>query len=52
MGIVVGSRAHLVDEAVAERTFLRNLLMHGFHMLVYVMCVRGIRDTQVWMWSR
>ena len=20
--------------------------MHGFHLLVYVLCVRGIRDTQ------
>ena len=44
---MVGSRAHLVDDAVAQRTFLRNILMHGFHMLVYVMCVRGIKDTQV-----
>ena len=37
----------MVDDAVAERSFFRTILMHGFHMLVYVMCVRGIRDTQV-----
>ena len=46
-GIVVGSRAHLQDDASAERSFFRTLLMHGFHFLVYILCVRGIRDTQV-----
>jgi dolichyl-phosphate beta-glucosyltransferase len=44
--ISIGSRAHLQDEAVANRSFFRNLLMYGFHMIVYVLCVRGIRDTQ------
>ncbi|XP_028397451.1 dolichyl-phosphate beta-glucosyltransferase-like isoform X2 [Dendronephthya gigantea] len=44
--ISVGSRAHLQDEAVAQRTLLRNLLMYGFHFLVWFLCVRGIRDTQ------
>ena len=63
--IVVGSRAHLQDEAVArvspfilvpiiagfisnslQRSFFRNLLMYMFHFLVYVLCVRGIKDTQ------
>ncbi|XP_073252652.1 dolichyl-phosphate beta-glucosyltransferase-like [Porites lutea] len=44
--IVCGSRAHLQDEAVAKRSFLRNILMYGFHFLVWFLCVRGIRDTQ------
>lgn len=44
--IVCGSRAHLQDEAVAERSFLRNFLMYGFHFLVWFLCVRGIKDTQ------
>ncbi|KAL6055005.1 dolichyl-phosphate beta-glucosyltransferase [Balamuthia mandrillaris] len=44
-GIAVGSRDHLKDDAVAKRSPLRNLLMHGFHMFV-LMCVRGIKDTQ------
>lgn len=45
-GIVVGSRSHLQEEAVAERSFFRNILMFGFHMLVYIFVVRKIRDTQ------
>lgn len=44
--IVCGSRSHLQDEAVAERSFLRNFLMYGFHFLVWSLCVRGIKDTQ------
>lgn len=44
--VVVGSRAHLQEEAVAQRSFFRNFLMHGFHLLVYMLAVRGIRDTQ------
>ena len=47
MGIAVGSRAHLEEESLANRTFFRTLLMQGFHALVYVLCVRGIKDTQV-----
>lgn len=46
LGIAVGSRAHLQDDAVAERSFFRNLLMHAFHALVATLCVSGIRDTQ------
>eukprot|EP01121_Diplochlamys_sp_Union-15-3_P007717 TRINITY_DN1987_c0_g1_i1.p1 TRINITY_DN1987_c0_g1~~TRINITY_DN1987_c0_g1_i1.p1 ORF type:complete len:321 (+),score=44.24 TRINITY_DN1987_c0_g1_i1:108-1070(+) len=45
-GVVVGSRKHLMEEAVAKRTFFRNLLMWGFHFMVNTLCVRGIRDTQ------
>ena len=44
--VVVGSRHHMMLDAVAERTALRNLLMHGFHFYVSVMCAPGINDTQ------
>lgn len=46
-GVVVGSRAHLVrTEAVVKRSFLRNLLMRGFHTYLFVLGIRSIRDTQ------
>lgn len=44
--IVCGSRAHLEKEETAKRTLFRLFLMHGFHFLVWLWCVRGIRDTQ------
>lgn len=44
--VVVGSRAHLEEQAVAQRSFLRTVLMYGFHLAVAILCVRGIRDTQ------
>jgi len=44
--MVVGSRHHMMLEAVAERTAVRNLLMHGFHFYVSIMCAPGINDTQ------
>jgi len=45
--IAVGSRAHLVKtEAVVKRSFLRNLLMYGFHTVLRVLGVGHIRDTQ------
>ncbi|KAL1919947.1 uncharacterized protein VTP21DRAFT_1879 [Calcarisporiella thermophila] len=47
LGVVVGSRSHLVTtDAVVKRSFIRNFLMRGFHMLVYLLGVRGIEDTQ------
>jgi dolichyl-phosphate beta-glucosyltransferase len=47
LGVAVGSRAHLEQDAVARRTLLRNVLMWGFHFLVaFVGGVRGIKDTQ------
>jgi dolichyl-phosphate beta-glucosyltransferase len=46
LGLGIGSRAHLQSEAIAKRTFFRNLLMHGFHLMVNVLGVRGIKDTQ------
>lgn len=46
LAISVGSRAHLEQEAVAERSFFRIILMHGFHFLVWLFAVKEIRDTQ------
>lgn len=45
-GIAVGSRAHVVSEAVARRSALRNLLMRAFHLVVRWVGIKGIRDTQ------
>ena len=44
--IVIGSRAHLEKQAIATRSFFRTLLMYGFHFLVWLFCVRTVRDTQ------
>ena len=48
--IAVGSRAHLVgSEAVVKRSWIRNLLMHSFHLLLRVLTPREtsrVRDTQ------
>lgn len=44
--VVCGSRAHLEEDETAKRSLFRLLLMHGFHFLVWALCVRGIRDTQ------
>ncbi|GAB0098872.1 Dolichyl-phosphate beta-glucosyltransferase [Sergentomyia squamirostris] len=45
-GVVIGSRAHLEQEAIATRSAFRTFLMYGFHSLVWVFGVRGIKDTQ------
>ncbi len=45
-GLAVGSRAHVVSEAVARRTALRNALMRAFHWVVRWVGVAGVRDTQ------
>ena len=45
-GIAVGSRVQLGDEAKAERSCFRWILQQGFHLLVSVLCVSGVRDTQ------
>lgn len=45
-GLVLGSRAHLQDNAMAKRTAVRNFLMHGFHALVTLVVGNTIRDTQ------
>ncbi|XP_034825372.1 dolichyl-phosphate beta-glucosyltransferase [Maniola hyperantus] len=44
--IVIGSRAHLEKESLATRSIFRNILMYGFHFLVWVFTVQGIKDTQ------
>ncbi len=48
MGLVAGSRAHLeTQEAVRQRAFYRNILMHVFHILVTVVGgIQSIKDTQ------
>lgn len=46
LAIICGSRAHLEKEETAKRSFFRLFLMHGFHFLVWILCVKGIRDTQ------
>lgn len=46
MVIVCGSRAHLEEESIAQRSIIRTFLMYGFHFLVWFLCVHGIRDTQ------
>lgn len=43
---VLGSRAHLQDAAIAQRTWIRNILMHGFHALVTLVIGNSVRDTQ------
>jgi dolichyl-phosphate beta-glucosyltransferase len=49
-GVAVGSRAHMVgSEEVVKRSKLRNFLMHGFHLLLYIMTppkTAKIKDTQ------
>jgi len=44
--ISAGSRAHLEKEAIASRSIFRTFLMHGFHALVWLFAVRGVKDTQ------
>lgn len=46
LGMVVGSRAHLERDAIAQRAWHRNLLMHGFHLLVMLVAGGAVRDTQ------
>nr|XP_022320545.1 dolichyl-phosphate beta-glucosyltransferase-like [Crassostrea virginica] len=44
--VICGSRAHLEEESIAQRSFFRTILMKGFHFVVWFLCVRGIKDTQ------
>ncbi|KAL7988400.1 hypothetical protein Chor_007319, partial [Crotalus horridus] len=46
MAIACGSRAHLEKDSIAQRSYFRTFLMHGFHFLVRFLCVKDIRDTQ------
>lgn len=45
-GVAVGSRAHMESESTATRSLFRTILMHAFHLLVYVFSSRTVRDTQ------
>ncbi|KAJ3411157.1 dolichyl-phosphate beta-glucosyltransferase [Chytridiales sp. JEL 0842] len=46
-GVAVGSRAHMVkSEAVVKRSFIRNLLMHAFHYILFLLGIHAIKDTQ------
>ena len=45
-GVVCGSRAHLEQESIANRTAIRTFLMYGFHSCVYMFAVKTVRDTQ------
>ncbi|XP_023218680.1 dolichyl-phosphate beta-glucosyltransferase-like [Centruroides sculpturatus] len=44
--IAIGSRAHLEKESIAKRSVFRTFLMYGFHFLVWLFGVKGVRDTQ------
>uniref|UniRef100_A0A0B6YA02 Dolichyl-phosphate beta-glucosyltransferase n=1 Tax=Arion vulgaris TaxID=1028688 RepID=A0A0B6YA02_9EUPU len=46
MAVVCGSRSHLEKESIVQRSVFRTFLMLGFHFVVWLLCVRGIRDTQ------
>lgn len=46
LAVVCGSRAHLAEESVATRSIFRTVLMYGFHALVWIFAVQGIKDTQ------
>ncbi|CAH4036106.1 dolichyl-phosphate beta-glucosyltransferase [Pieris brassicae] len=46
LAVVIGSRAHLEKESLAKRSLFRNILMYGFHFLVWFFTVKGIKDTQ------
>lgn len=46
-GICIGSRKDLELQAISQRKWYRNILMYGFHVLVYILGgVRSIKDTQ------
>merc|ERR1711990_948769 len=44
--LVIGSRAHLEKESIAQRSLFRTILMKGFHLCVWLFCVQSVRDTQ------
>jgi len=45
-GLVCGSRAHLEEDSVANRTAIRTILMYGFHACVWLFAVKTVKDTQ------
>lgn len=46
LGMSIGSRAHLAENSKTRRSFVRSILMQGFHVLVTILCTRNIKDTQ------
>ncbi|CAF1311416.1 unnamed protein product [Adineta steineri] len=44
--VVCGSRRHLEQESVSQRSAFRTLLMYVFHFEVWLFAVKSIRDTQ------
>ena len=46
VGMTIGSRAHLENKSIANRSFYRTVLMHGFHFLVSILCTSNVKDTQ------
>jgi len=46
VGIVAGSRNHLVKDVVKERKWYRNILMHISNFIVNVICGVPMKDTQ------
>ena len=46
MGVSIGSRAHLEKQSIATRSWVRTVLMRGFHFLVTLLCTKNVRDTQ------
>merc|ERR1711916_284315 len=45
-GVVVGPRYLTSQEAAVDRKWYRVFVSKVFHMLVWIFCVRGIKDTQ------
>jgi dolichyl-phosphate beta-glucosyltransferase len=46
LGIVAGSRNHLQQEAIAQRKWYRNILMHLANFIVNTICGVKLKDTQ------
>ncbi|EGF98653.1 family 2 glycosyltransferase [Melampsora larici-populina 98AG31] len=47
LGMSIGSRAHLIStQPVVSRSQFRNFLMKAFHLYLYLLGLRDIRDTQ------
>ena len=44
--VLIGSRAHLMNESRVKRSYFRTVLMYCFHLFVYVFGVKSIKDTQ------
>lgn len=45
-GVICGSRAHLEQDSIANRSLFRTILMYGFHLCVRMFGCKSIHDTQ------